>query len=126
MHPEPFAAILPGIQLPRIGGFDQYALGGNDVAKIHLLRTVSWALCRGLDLDGAGRARSSLRRHTEPAAIREPGHALDGEGRVALLRGRRPWHALFAAGADRRLQLQQARSRLALQDRQFRAVPRVE
>src|SRR3954467_5422562 len=106
----------------RIGGFGQYALGGNDVAKIYPLRAVSWALRRRLDLDGAERTRAGLCRNARAPAIREPGDALDREGRVAVLRRRRPRHAIFAAGPDRCVQLQQARSRLALQNRQFRAL----
>ena len=55
-----------------------------------------------------------------------PGPALHAQRRVAALHRRHPRHALFAARSDQRVELQQARGRLAVQDRQPRPASRVQ
>ncbi len=52
--------------------------------------------------------------------------AVHGQRRLAALHRRHPRHEVLAARSDQRLQLQQARSRLALQDRQPRPASRVQ
>ena len=53
-------------------------------------------------------------------------HAEHEERRLAALHRRRARHAVLAARSDQRHQLQQARGRLAVQDRQPRHPPRVQ
>ena len=69
-------------------------------------------------VDGGGRVG--------PAAGGLVRAAVDQERRVARIRCRSEGHAILAPGSDQRLQLQQARGRVALQDRQPRPASRIQ
>ena len=79
--------------------------------------TKSYACSPGLD---RARLRPCLDERRGPGAIGRE------ERRMADLRRRSRQHALLAARSDQRGELQQARGRLALQDRQPRSAPGVQ
>ena len=61
-----------------------------------------------------------------PNLTGQSGQPSTAKGRVAVLHGRPERLALLAARSDQRLELQQARGRVAIQDRQLRTVPGIQ
>ena len=104
----------PKLQLPKsplleVGSWEL----GVDRRTPYVTKAADWFAdncCRRRLLDDGIGARSGRRE----------------EGRVADLRRRSRAHALRAARPDQRRQLQQARSRVAFQDRQPRPAPRIQ
>ena len=76
------------------------------------------------------RARGHLAHRRTPVVngrrVRPEWAAVHRERRMAPLQRRSEGHAILATRPDRRVQLQPARGRVAVQDRQLRPVPRVQ
>ena len=97
------------------------------MSRKFLLSASMLALAAGaLVSAGAAGIRPDLRRHPGAAAIRRPRAAVHQERRVADQRRRRKIHPLFAARSDQRVELQQARSGVALQDRRLRSLSGIQ
>ena len=121
---RPGHSVLPAIQRspcgpgPCVAGEPTSSRGSHHAANTPPDRLSAGRAGRRVRAPGRGRA---TRVGTGPRGFPER-----EQRRVAELQRRRQGQQVFAARSDRRLQLQQARDRLAAEDRQPRSAPRVQ